>query len=128
MSDSLRPLAVDRRRLDAVPAKAATRTEPVGRSQIEAFENAMRVRLRSSLAHGTSLRGVVDQLIIPRIADPGIFGNERAIQLLEHVITAILPTLDANEDVTFIAKAMLEEEIARRHDLQACIDEEGGLG
>jgi hypothetical protein len=128
MNEPLRPVAIDRQRLDRALSEAAKRADPVSRSQIEAFENAVRLRRRGSLAHGASLRGEIDQLTMPEITDPGIFGNERAMNLLDHVITAILPHLDANEDVTSIAKAMLKEERDRRRDLQARMDEESGLG
>lgn len=127
MNEPLRPVTIDRQRLDRALTEAAKRADPVSRSLIEAFENAVRLRRRGSLAHGASLRGEIDQLTMPEITDPGIFGNERSMNLLDHVITAILPNLDANEDVTSIAKAMLEEEIDRRRELQARIDEEGGL-
>lgn len=126
MNEPLRPVTIDRQRLDRALTEAAKRADPVSRSQIEAFENAVRLRRRGSLAHGVSLRGEIDQLTMPEITDPGIFGNERSMNLLDHVITAILPNLDANEDVTSIARAMLEEEIDRRRELQARIDEEGG--
>ncbi|MEB2847430.1 hypothetical protein GAO09_24900 [Rhizobiales bacterium RZME27] len=126
MNEPLRPVTIDRQRLDRALTEAAKRADPVSRAQIEAFENAVRVRRRGSLAHGASLRGEIDQLTMPEITDSGIFGNERSMNLLDHVITAILPNLDANEDVTSIAKAMLEEEIDRRRELQARIDEEGG--
>jgi hypothetical protein len=63
---------------------------------------------------------------MPEITDPGIFGNERTMNLLDHVINSVLPNLDTTEDVASIAKAMLEEEIDRRRDLQARMDEEGG--
>ncbi|GGB05759.1 hypothetical protein GCM10011491_37310 [Brucella endophytica] len=127
MNDTLRPLTIERQRLDRALTEAAKRADPVSRAQIEAFENALRLRRRGSLAHGASLRGEIDELTMPEITDPGIFGTERTINLLDHVIEAVLPGLDANEDVTSIAKAMLEEEIERRRDLQARLDEEGGV-
>ncbi|OHV79483.1 hypothetical protein [Rhizobium sp. LCM 4573] len=127
MNETLRPVTIDRQRLDRALAEAAKRADPVSRAQIEAFESALRVRRRGSLAHGASLRGEIDHLTMPEITDSGIFGNERTMSLLDHIITAVLPRLDTNEDVTSIAKAMLEEEIDRRRDLQARMDEEGGV-
>jgi hypothetical protein len=127
MNETLRPVTIDRQRLDRALTEAAKRADPVSRAQIEAFESAIRVRRRGSLAHGASLRGDIDRLTMPEITDPGIFGNERTMSLLDHVISAVLPHLDANEDVTSIAKAMLEEEIDRRRDLQARMDDESGL-
>lgn len=127
MNEPLRPVTVDRQRLDRALTEAAKRADPVSRSQIEAFEKAVRLRRRGSLAHGTSLRGDIEQLTMPEISDPGIFGNERSMSLLNHVITTILPHLDSNEDVTSIAKAVLEEEIDRRRELQSRIDAESGV-
>lgn len=127
MSEPLRPVAVDRQRLDQALTEAAKRADPVSRSQIEAFEKAVRVRRRGSLAHGLSLRGEIEQLTMPAISDPSIFGNERSMSLLNHVIKTILPHLDSNEDVTSIAKAILEEEIDRRRELQARLEAEGDV-
>jgi len=127
MNDTLRPITTERQRLDRALSEAAKRADPVSRSQIEAFESALRLRRRGSLAHGSSLRGEIDQLTMPEISDPGIFGAERTMNLLEHVINAILPDLDANEDVTSIARAMLEEEIDRRRDLQSRLESEGSI-
>jgi hypothetical protein len=127
MNDALRPVTVDRQRLDRALSDAAKRTDPVSRAQIEAFESALRVRRRGSFAHGASLHGEIERLTMPEVTDPGIFSNERTMNLLNHVITAVLPRLDANEDVTAIAKAMLEEEIDRRRELQSRIDDESGV-
>jgi hypothetical protein len=125
VSDTLRPVVIDRQRLDRALTEAGKRADPVSRAQIEAFETALRVRRRGSLTHGASLRSEIHHLTMPEITDPGIFGNERTMNLLDHVINNVLPTLDTTEDVASIAKAMLEEEIDRRRDLQARMDEEG---
>lgn len=127
MNDTLRPVGIERQHLDRALTEAKKRADPVSRAQIEAFENALRVRRRGSLAHGASLRGEIDHLTMPEITDPGIFGTERTMNLLDHVISAVLPRLDANEDVASIAKAMLEEEIDRRRDLQSRLESEGNL-
>lgn len=127
MNETLRPVTIERQRLDKALTEAAKRADPVSRAQIEAFESALRVRRRGSLAHGASLKGEIDQLTMPEITDSGIFGNERTMSLIDHVITAVLPRLDANEDVTSIARVMLEEEVDRRRDLQARMDEGGGV-
>lgn len=124
MNETLRPVVIDRQRLDRALTEAGKNADPVSRAQIAAFETALRVRRRGSLSHGASLRGEIDHLTMPEISDPGIFGNERTISLLAHVIDSILPGLDTTEDVTSIAKAMLEEEIDRRRDLQVRMDEE----
>lgn len=127
MNETLRPVTIERQRLDKALTEAAKRADPVSRAQIEAFESALRVRRRGSLAHGASLKGEIDQLTMPEITDSGIFGNERTMSLIDHVITAVLPRLDANEDVTSIARVMLEEEVDRRRDLQARMDEGGDI-
>ncbi|MBB3980165.1 hypothetical protein GGQ64_005417 [Rhizobium azooxidifex] len=127
MNETLRPVTIERQRLDKALTEAAKRADPVSRAQIEAFESALRVRRRGSLAHGASLKGEIDQLTMPEIKDSGIFGNERTMSLIDHVITAVLPRLDANEDVTSIARAMLEEEVDRRRDLQARMEEGGDI-
>lgn len=127
MNETLRPVTIERQRLDKALTEAAKRADPVSRAQIEAFESALRVRRRGSLAHGASLKGEIDQLTMPEIKDSGIFGNERTMSLIDHVITAVLPRLDANEDVTSIARVMLEEEVDRRRDLQARMDEGGDI-
>lgn len=127
MNDTLRPVTIERQRLDRALSEAAKRADPISRSQIEAFESAVRLRRGGSLAHGSSLRREIDQLIMPEISDPGIFNTERTMNLLEHVINTILPLLDTEAEVTSIARAMLEEEITRRRDLQSRLELEGSV-
>jgi hypothetical protein len=116
---------VERQRLDRALIEAGKRTDAVSRAQIEAFEAMLRVRRRASLGRGASLRGEIDRLTMPEVSDPGIFTASRTMDLLHHVIQSVLPRLDANEDVASIAKAMLEEEIESRRDLEARLEEAG---
>jgi len=104
---------------------AGRRAYAVSRAQIDAFEAALRVRRRGSMAQGASLRREIDELTMPEISDPGIFNAPRTMALLDHVIDAILPSLDTSEDVASIAKAMLKEEIERRRDLEERLMAEG---
>lgn len=127
MSEVVRPITVERQRLDRALIEAGRRADPVSRAQIEAFEAALRIRRRGSLAQGSSLRGEIDRLTMPEISDPGIFVAARTMDLLDHIIGSVLPGLDTSEDVASIAKAMLEEEIDRRRDLEARLEAEGRL-
>lgn len=127
MNDAVRPVAVERQRLDKALIEAGRRADPISRAQIEAFEAALRVRRRGSLAQGASLRREIDHLTMPEISDSGIFSAPRTMALLDHVIDSILPYLDTGEDVTSIAKAMLEEEIQSRRDLEERIEAAGGI-
>lgn len=129
VSEVIRPLPVERpgerQRLDRALAEAGRRADAVSRAQIEAFEAALRIRRRGSSAQGASLRREIDELTMPEISDPGIFNAPRTMALLDHVIDAILPSLDTSEDVASIAKAMLKEEIDRRRDLEERLMAEG---
>ncbi len=129
MSEVIRPLPVERpgerQRLDRALAEAGRRADAVSRAQIEAFEAALRIRRRGSSAQGASLRREIDELTMPEISDPGIFNAPRSVSLLDHVIDAILPSLDTSEDVASIAKAMLKEEIDRRRDFEERLMAEG---
>jgi len=129
VSEVIRPLPVERpgerQRLDRALAEAGRRADAVSRAQIEAFEAALRIRRRGSTSQGASLRREIDELTMPEISDPGIFNAPRTMALLDHVIDAILPSLDTSEDVASIAKAMLREEIDRRRDLEERLMAEG---
>jgi hypothetical protein len=114
MSDIARP--IERQRLDRALVDAGRKADPATRVQIEAFE--VMLRGRRAPARQTSLREEIEQLVMPEIVDPGIFNAGRSLDLLAHVVDVVLPRLGADEEISALAGAVLEEEIARRREIE----------
>lgn len=68
---------------------------------------------RSRRARGSLLRQLA-RLTLPTASDPSLYGNERGIELLQHVIDNVLPRLDTEGDVVELAAQVLNEEIEQR--------------
>ena len=88
---------------------------PVNSRQATAFEAVLKTRktqtrrsLRSDLEALTSAVGV----------DSLLFGSARSLQLLEHVMEHILPTLDAEPAIKQLAHELIGEEIEMRRNLE----------
>lgn len=114
MSEITRP--IERQRLDRALVDASRKADPATRLQIETFEIMLRGR-RGTLRQ-TSLREEIELLVMPEIGDSGIFGAARSLDLLGYVVDVILPQFDADEEVSAIAGAVLEEEIERRQMIE----------
>ncbi|SDL86457.1 hypothetical protein SAMN05661010_02732 [Modicisalibacter muralis] len=68
---------------------------------------------RSRRARGSLLRQLA-RLLLPTASDPSLYGNERSIELLQHVVDNVLPRLGTESDVTELAAQVLNEEIDQR--------------
>lgn len=87
---------------------------PVNSRQATAFEAVLKTRktqtrrsLRSDLEALTSAAGV----------DSLLFGSARSLELLEHVMEHILPSLDAEPHIKALAVELISEEIEMRRTL-----------
>lgn len=70
----------------------------------------------SQLRHqqGGSLRERIEHLAQPSVSDPSLYGNERGIELLQHVIESVLPGMATEADVAELAAEVINEEITLR--------------
>jgi hypothetical protein len=65
------------------------------------------------------LRELVSEFVKPTLADPQILSSDRAIAILEQLLTAVLPQLKESEEFNRLAKTVLGEEIEQRRNLRA---------
>ncbi len=65
------------------------------------------------------LRELVSEFVKPIVADPQILSSDRAIAILEQLLTAVLPQLKESEEFNRLAKTVLGEEIEQRRNLRA---------
>jgi len=65
------------------------------------------------------LRELVSEFVKPIVADPQILSSDRAIAILEQLLTSILPQLKESEEFNRLATTVLGEEIEQRRNLRA---------
>jgi hypothetical protein len=65
------------------------------------------------------LRELVSEFVKPTVADSQILSSDRAIAILEQLLTAVLPQLKESEEFNRLASTVLGEEIEQRRDLRA---------
>lgn len=65
------------------------------------------------------LRELVTEFVKPIVSDPQILSTERAIAILEQLLTTVLPQLKESEEFNRLAKTVLGEEIEQRRNLRA---------
>ena len=65
------------------------------------------------------LRELVTEFVKPIVSDPQILSTERAIVILEQLLTTVLPQLKESEEFNQLAKTVLGEEIEQRRNLRA---------
>jgi hypothetical protein len=65
------------------------------------------------------LRELVSEFVKPIVADPQILSSDRAIAILEQLLTSVLPQLKESEEFNRLAKTVLGEEIEQRRNLRA---------
>ena len=62
---------------------------------------------------------LVTEFVKPVVADPQILSSDRAIAILEQLLTAVLPQLKESEEFNRLASTVLGEEIEQRRNLRA---------
>ena len=65
------------------------------------------------------LRELVTEFVKPIVSDPQILSTDRAIAILEQLLTTVLPQLKESEEFNKLAKTVLGEEIEQRRNLRA---------
>jgi hypothetical protein len=65
------------------------------------------------------LRELVSDFVKPIVSDPQILSSERAIAILDQLLTTILPQLKESEEFNHLAKSVLGDEIEQRRQLRA---------
>ncbi len=65
------------------------------------------------------LRELVTDFVRPIVSDPQILSTDRAIAILEQLLTTVLPQLKESEEFNSLAKSVLGEEIEQRRNLRA---------
>ena len=65
------------------------------------------------------LRELVTEFVKPIVSDPQILSTDRAIAILEQLLTTVLPQLKESEEFNRLAKTVLGEEIEQRRNLRA---------
>jgi hypothetical protein len=62
---------------------------------------------------------LVTEFVKPIVSDPQILSTDRAIAILEQLLTTVLPQLKESEEFNRLAKTVLGEEIEQRRNLRA---------
>jgi hypothetical protein len=65
------------------------------------------------------LRELVSEFVKPIVSDPQILSSDRAIAILEQLLTAVLPQLKESEEFNRLASTVLGDEIEQRRNLRA---------
>lgn len=65
------------------------------------------------------LRELVTEFVKPIVSDPQILSTDRAIAILEQLLSTVLPQLKESEEFNRLAKSVLGEEIEQRRNLRA---------
>ncbi|MGY2288517.1 hypothetical protein ACW9H6_01160 [Pseudomonas sp. SDO528_S397] len=88
---------------------------PVSSRQATAFEAVLKTRKVQSKS---SLRSDLEALTSAAGVDSLLFGSARSLELLEHVMQHILPTLEAEPEIKALAHDLISEEIEMRRNLE----------
>ena len=120
---------IDRAQLDRVEPRAPQGV--AGDTAIVSFEDrvvespefaqriAAALRERKGTVGKATLRELVGELVKPAVADPQILSGDRAIAILEQLLTTVLPQLKESEEFHLLASTVVGEEIERRRHLRA---------
>ena len=70
------------------------------------------------------LHELVSEFVKPIVADPQILSSDRAIAILEQLLSTVLPQLKESEEFNRLASTVLGEEIEQRRLLRArCLED-----
>jgi hypothetical protein len=106
---------LDLQRSEDASSESLRRVGSLARArQSEVFESLLRLRSRNT---AKSLRGELAELILPQVSDPGIFSTTQSLQILEHILSTLLPSLEAEPEIKALAACLLEDEIKQRREL-----------
>jgi hypothetical protein len=120
---------IERAQLDRTESRAPqgvtgdTAIVPVKDRAVESPEfarlMAAALRERKGTVGKATLRELVAELVKPAIADPQILSSDRAIAILEQLLTKVLPQLKESKEFQQLASTVVGEEIEQRRHLRA---------
>jgi hypothetical protein len=125
---------IERALLDRAESRAPQRVGgdtvivPVQGKAVESPEFARLItaalRERKGTVSKATLRDLIGDIVKPEVADPQILSSERAIGILEQLLTTVLPQLKESEEFHQLASSVVGEELERRRDLRArCLED-----
>ena len=103
-------------------------SDPLKGRAVDSPEFARQIAAALHERHGTVgkavLRELVTEFVKPVVADPQILSTDRAIAILERLLTAVLPQLKESEEFNRLASMVLGEEIEQRKVLRGrCLED-----
>jgi len=103
-------------------------SDPLKGRAVDSPEFARQIAAALHERHGTVgkavLRELVTEFVRPVVADPQILSTDRAIAILERLLTAVLPQLKESEEFNRLASTVLGEEIEQRKVLRGrCLED-----
>ncbi|OLO05856.1 hypothetical protein [Salinicola socius] len=104
-----RPIPDDRHRATSVEV-TSTRHADRTAARDEAFTRAAS-KARGRDADRPALAERLDALASPEANDARSYDNQRSIELLQHVIDSVLPSMDADDDTVSTARIIMGEEL-----------------
>jgi hypothetical protein len=120
---------IDRAQLDRTESRAPQGlSDPLKGRAVDSPEFARQIAAALHERHGTVgkavLRELVTEFVKPVVADPQILSTDRAIAILEQLLTAVLPQLKESEEFNRLASTVLGEEIEQRKVLRGrCLED-----
>ena len=120
---------IDRAQLDRTESRAPQGlSDPLKGRAVDSPEFARQIAAALHERHGTVgkavLRELVTEFVKPVVADPQILSTDRAIAILEQLLTAVLPQLKESDEFNRLASTVLGEEIAQRKVLRGrCLED-----
>jgi hypothetical protein len=120
---------IDRAQLDRTETRAPQGlSDPLKGRAVDSPEFARQIAAALHERHGTVGKAVLHELVTefvkPVVADPQILSTDRAIAILEQLLTAVLPQLKESEEFNRLASTVLGEEIEQRKVLRVrCLED-----
>jgi hypothetical protein len=120
---------IDRAQLDRTETRAPQGlSDPLKGRVVDSPEFARQISAALHERHGTVGKAVLHELVTefvkPVVADPQILSTDRAIAILEQLLTAVLPQLKESEEFNRLASTVLGEEIEQRKVLRVrCLED-----
>lgn len=110
---------VHRRRLASIGRSGAGAAAADGAAGAD--ETALAAFAGSGAEAGKSLDEILDEFVMPSIADPAIL--KRSVSLLQAFVDDLVPHLEGGEQLRDLARSLMGEEIERRRELMTRIQE-----
>jgi hypothetical protein len=123
-SDVGRPGDVSRL-LPEVQSPQLRRSRGKANAEFEELDHEVVDGRSSSRIRQSSPSAEIADLIMPKLSDPAVLHNSRALGILEHLMANIIPTFTESKELRAIAVAVITTEIARRRELRDLTD--GGI-